>query len=76
LPRPPSWIPFLGPVLAAVAGALAGRFWLDGSFWTVLVAGLVCGFLPILGHRLWRWAHHRRDRDRHSDGRPTDGDVS
>ena len=53
--KPPSWLPFLGPVLAAVAGALAGRLWLDGSFWTVLIAGIVCGFLPIIIYRVWKW---------------------
>ena len=59
LPRPPHWLPFLGPVLAAAAGALAGRFWLGGSFWAVFLAGIVCGFAPIILYRLWKRWHHR-----------------
>ena len=58
--KPPSWLPFLGPVLAAVAGALAGNLWMEGSFWAVLVAGTICGFLPIIIYRVWKWSHHRR----------------
>ena len=58
--KPPAWLPFLGPVLAAAAGALAGEFWLGGGFWMVFAAGLVCGFVPIIAYRLWKWAHHRR----------------
>ena len=58
--RPPHWLPWLGPLLAAGAGALAGEYWLGGGFWMVLAAALVCGFAPILGHRLWRRLHHKR----------------
>lgn len=58
--RPPHWMPWLGPLLAAGAGALAGEYWLAGGFWTVLTAALACGFAPILAYRLWKWAHHRR----------------
>jgi len=57
--RPPHWLPFLGPFLAAAAGALAGRL-LGGGFWTVLIAALVCGFAPIIGYRVWKRLHHRR----------------
>lgn len=57
--KPPSWLPFLGPVVAAVAGALAGVYWLDGSFWTVFVTGVACGFVPILIYRVWKWWRHR-----------------
>ena len=39
--RPPHWLPWLGPLLAAGAGALAGEYWLGGGFWVVLVAALV-----------------------------------
>jgi hypothetical protein len=55
-------LPFLGPVLAAVAGALAGEYWLGGGFWVVLAAGMVCGFAPIVVYRLWKWWHHRSPR--------------
>lgn len=58
---PPAWLPWLGPVLAAVVGALIGEYGLGGGFWTVLAAALVCGFAPILGYRIWKWRHHRRD---------------
>lgn len=58
--RPPHWLPWLGPVLAAVAGALAGERWLEGGFWMVLFAALFCGFAPILGYRIWKRLHHRR----------------
>ena len=46
--RPPTWLPWLGPVLAAGAGALAGEVWLGGGFWMVLIAALLCGFAPIV----------------------------
>jgi hypothetical protein len=60
MPRPPSWLPWLGPVLAAGIGATVGEYGLGGGFWTVLIAALVGGFAPILGYRLWKWRHHRR----------------
>ena len=60
LPKPPHWLPFLGPVLAAAAGALAGRLWLGGGFWAVFATGIVCGFLPIVLYRVWKRFHHRR----------------
>ncbi|WP_298747343.1 hypothetical protein [uncultured Brevundimonas sp.] len=60
MPRPPAWLPWLGPVLAAGVGAAVGEYGLGGGFWTVLVAALVGGFLPILGNALWRWRHQRR----------------
>ncbi|NBW14435.1 MAG: hypothetical protein EBR82_41195 [Caulobacteraceae bacterium] len=58
--KPPSWLPFLGPVLAAGAGMLAGEFWLGGGFWMVFSAGIACGFAPIVIYRLWKRWHHRR----------------
>ena len=58
--RPPSWLPWLGPVLAAGVGALAGEFWLGGGFWTVLAAALLCGFAPIIGYRIWKWRWFRK----------------
>ena len=61
MPKPPAWLPFLGPVLAAGAGALAGELWLGGGFWVVFATGLVCGFVPIIGYRFWKWSHHRKD---------------
>ena len=57
--RPPMWLPWLGPVLAAGAGALAGELWLGGGFWTVLIAALIGGFAPIVGYRVWKHLHHR-----------------
>ena len=58
--RPPSWLPWLGPWLAAAIGAAVGRYGLGGDFWTVLIAALVGGFLPILGNALWKWRLLRR----------------
>ncbi|CAN5400341.1 hypothetical protein BH10PSE2_BH10PSE2_13600 [soil metagenome] len=60
--KPPPWLPFLGPVVAAVAGALAGVYWLGGGFWTVFVTGIACGFVPIAVYRVWKWWRHRRPR--------------
>lgn len=58
--RPPHWLPWLGPLLAGGAGALAGEYWLGGGFWMVLIAALVCGFAPILACRVWRRLPRRR----------------
>ncbi|RZJ19588.1 MAG: hypothetical protein EON91_00670 [Brevundimonas sp.] len=58
--RPPHWLPWLGPVVAALVGAGIGEYGLGGGFWTVLLAALVCGFAPIVAYRLWKWSHHRR----------------
>ena len=58
--RPPTWLPWLGPALAAGAGALAGRFWLEGGFWTVLIAATRMGLVPVVGYQLWKRAHHER----------------
>ena len=57
---PPGWLPWLGPLLAAGIGAAVGEYGLGGGFWTVLIAALVGGFLPILGNALWKWRHHRK----------------
>jgi hypothetical protein len=54
-------MPFLGPLVAAVAGGLAGELWLGGGFWTVLLTALIAGFAVTLGYRLWKHAHHRRE---------------
>lgn len=37
-----------------------GQFGLGGGFWTVLIAALVGGFVPIVAYRLWKWSHHKR----------------
>lgn len=55
----PSWLPWLGPILAAGIGAAVGRFGLGGGFWVVLSAALVGGFAPVIG--LWLWRRFRRD---------------
>ena len=60
MPKPPSWLPYLGPLLAAGVGAGAGEYGLGGGFWTVLGAALIGGFLPIVANALWRWSHRRR----------------
>jgi len=60
MPKPPSWLPFLGPILAAGAGALAGKLWLGGGFWPVLLAALICGFAPIIAYRVWKRFHHNK----------------
>lgn len=59
---PPSWLPWLGPVVAAIVGALVGRYGLGGGFWAVLISALVGGFLPIVGYRVWKWRRLRRDQ--------------
>ena len=60
MPRPPSWLPWLGPVLAAGIGAAVGEYGLGGGFSTVLAAALVGGLLPILANAVLRWSHSRR----------------
>ena len=57
---PPAWLPWLGPLLAAGIGAAVGEYGLGGGFWTVLIAALVGGFLPILGNALWKWRHQHK----------------
>ena len=42
-----------------MAGGLAGDLWLGFGFWGVFVTAIVCGFVPILGYRAWRWWRHR-----------------
>ena len=59
MPRPPAWLPWLGPWLAAAIGAAVGRYGLGGGFWTVLIAALVGGFAPIVAYRVWKWSHQR-----------------
>ena len=59
MPRPPTWLPWLGPLLAAGIGAAVGRYGLGGDFWTVLAAALIGGFAPIVAYRLWVWRRHR-----------------
>jgi len=60
MPRPPAWLPWLGPLLAAGIGAAVGRYGLGGGFWIVLAAALIGGFLPILANALWKWLERRR----------------
>jgi len=47
-------LPWLGPLIAALVGAGVGRWGLGGGFWTVLVAALVGGFLPVIAPAIWR----------------------
>ncbi len=54
-------LPWLGPLLAAGVGAGVGRYGLGGGYWTVLIAALVCGFLPVVGLALWRRFGRSRD---------------
>jgi 4-hydroxybenzoate polyprenyltransferase len=60
MPKPPHWLPWLGPLLAAGVGAAVGKYGLGGGFWTVLIAALVCGFAPIVAYGLWKGQHHRK----------------
>ena len=62
MPNPPSWLPWLGPVVAAGVGAAVGEYGLGGGFGTVLAAALVGGFLPILANALWKWHRQRKDQ--------------
>ena len=39
--KPPSWLPWLGPLLAPGVGAAVGEYGLGGGFWTVLIAALI-----------------------------------
>ena len=59
MPKPPLWLPWLGPPLAAGIGAAVGEYGLGGGFWTVLIAALVGGFAPIVAYRVWKWNHQR-----------------
>lgn len=47
-------LPWLGPLLAAGVGAGVGRYGLGGDFWSILIAALIGGFLPVIGLSLWR----------------------
>jgi hypothetical protein len=47
-------LPWLGPLIAAGVGAGVGRYGLNGGFWTVLIAALVGGFLPVVVREVWR----------------------
>ena len=60
MPKPPMWLPWLGPLLAAGIGAAVGKYGLGGGFWTVLIAALIGGFAPILGNAVWKWLDRRR----------------
>jgi len=57
--RPPSWLPFLGPVLGAGAAGGMG-YWLEIGFWPTLAVALVCGTSPISAYRLWKRRRPRR----------------
>jgi hypothetical protein len=61
MPKPPSWLPFLGPPLAGVGAGLAGSV-LGFGFWGALIAALVAGFIPIAAYRLWKWRYERIGR--------------
>jgi len=63
MPKPPAWLPWLGPPLAGAAAGLASRYWLNGGFWGSLLIALVVGFAPIVAYRLWKHRHHRRGPD-------------
>ena len=56
---PPHWLPWLGPITAALVGAAVGKLWLGGGFWVVLLAALICGFAPIVAYRVWKRLHHK-----------------
>ncbi len=60
MPKPPHWIPWLGPIVAVAAGVLAARLWLGGGLWVTLAVALACGFAPIVGYRVWKLLHHKK----------------
>ena len=57
MPKPPSWLPYLGPVLAGLTAGLAGPH-VPSLFLLVLLAAAV-GFVPIVGYHLWKRAWYR-----------------
>ena len=57
MPKPPTWLPFLGPPLAGVAAGIGGRY-IEG-FLPLIALAVVVGFSPIIAYHLWKRAHHR-----------------
>lgn len=57
MPKPPTWLPFLGPLLAGLTAGLAGRY-IEG-FLPLIALAVVVGFSPIIAYHLWKRAHHR-----------------
>lgn len=44
--------------MAGIGAGLTAA-WIKGGFWPALAGALVLGFLPMVIHRLWKWAHER-----------------
>ena len=58
MPKPPAWIPFVGPILAGVTAGVVGQH-VDDFVVLVLIATAV-GLLPVVGYQVWKRLHHQR----------------
>ncbi len=57
MPRPPAWVPFLGPVTAGMTAGLAAPH--VESFWLLVLLATLVGLTPVVGYQLWKRIHHK-----------------
>ena len=55
----PRWLPWIGPVLAALAAWLIGPNVLGGGFFTTVMVALMFGFMPLVAWRVWKRFGHK-----------------
>lgn len=59
--RPPDWLPWLGPIVAGLTAGMVVNVWPMAGFVQIVLAAVVAGLVPTIGHFVWKRAWERRD---------------
>ena len=60
MPKPPHWLPWLGPIAAGLAAGFAVNVWPFSSFWQIVLISIAIGLIPSVGGLIWRKLWERR----------------
>ncbi|WP_122464483.1 MULTISPECIES: hypothetical protein [Brevundimonas] len=61
MPKPPHWLPWLGPGFAGIAAGLAVNVWPFAGFLQIVLISVVVGLVPSVGGLIWRKLWERKN---------------